>query len=113
MGIDFDKLVNGPCVATFGEGSLTGKVRYTPKDGPAFDLDGVFDEAWATVTFSQGRHGSMAPISTTKPVFSCQASALPEGVTPQQGDSFVRKGNTYTVADVQPDGFGWFILSLN
>ena len=117
--LDLDALVNGPVNAAFGESNTgAGLVTYTPAGGAPFDLDGVFDAAWREVEMrTGGRHSMSMPISTTKPAFGCRLSDFPEGVTPQQGDTFVRASDpsrTYTVSDPRPDGVsGWVHLICN
>lgn len=106
MAVDFDTLVNVPCVATFGE-----TFTYTPAGGAPFNVNGVFDAAWSDASFTVNRHGQA--VSTTKPRLGVRATDCP--VPPEQGDTLVQNktGDTFTVADVQPDGFGYLYLVLN
>jgi hypothetical protein len=111
--VDFDRLVNATCVRVFGEQTSSGaKVCYRVPGGPSFDLDGIFDEAWSQINF-QGSHGSLAPISTTKPRFGVRLADFPAGVSPAKKHTFTRaNGEQYEVVDVQPDGFGYTYLTL-
>jgi hypothetical protein len=111
--LDLDALVNGPCVETFGVVATGGgKARYEPRQGAAFDVDGIFDRAWSNVSITTGRNS--LPVSTTSPCFGVRAREFPPGVKPQQGGKLtLATGDTFTVADVQPDGFEYFYLILN
>ena len=109
-GLDFDALVNGPCAAAFGVAATGGGLAtFTMPDGTGFQLDGIFDEAWASVEPSS-RH-NIVPVSTTKPRFGARAAAF--AVQPYQGCRLsLATGRTFEVADVNPDGFGWLYLVL-
>lgn len=110
MGLDFDALVNGPCVDTFGVAATTGGLAiYTPAGGVAAPVDGIFDEAWTSVEVSTGRHS--VPISTTKPRFGARQVLFL--VQPLPGDRLtLANSRSFEVEDVQPDGFGWVYLIL-
>lgn len=116
--MSFDAFVRGVVNASinkiFGDGSNAGTLgNYKPVASAAFDLDGVFDEAWAHVEFPQGRFGRSVPVSTTKPRFLVRLSDFPLGVTPKPGDQYTRpNGDLYTVQDVNPDSFGAAYLIL-
>jgi len=135
--IDFDALVNATVNATFGDIAKTGRpVSYLPQGAgaAAFNLDGVFDEAWREVSFNTSRHSMSLPVSTTKPAFGCRLSDFPSNLKPRQGDTLTRytpllqengspltdeSGNPlyaetqYTIADPRPDGVsGWYLLIL-
>lgn len=112
MGIDFDALVNAPCIAVFGDKSQTGKSwTYTPASGTAFDIDGIFDEAYARVS---GGSGNFAPVSTTAPRFLIQKSdADAHDCTPVQGDTLTGPdGTVWRLEEAEPDGFGALALFL-
>lgn len=113
MPVDLDA-PNRAALGAFGDAAQAGKkARYTPLDGPSFDLDGLFDEAWATIEIRQSRFG-ISPVSTTKPCFGVRLADFPAGVTPEQGAKIVRaNGKEYSISDAQPDGLGWVYLSLN
>ena len=113
MSVDFDRL-NASVNRVFGVGAKGTKARYTPQDGDAFDLDGVFDEAWQETGFPARSAGISLPVSTTRPSFGCRLSDFPEGVKPQQGDAITINCVDYEVSDANPDGVsGWFLLKLN
>lgn len=119
MSLNLDALVNAAVVATFGEGNTgTGLVDYTTTTGATFAIDGVFDKAWRHIEMKPAsRHSPSMPISTTKPALGCRLSDFPTGITPQQGDSFIRAsepGRAYVVADPRDDGVsGWVYLICN
>lgn len=112
MIVDFDNLVNGVCIATFGEQAQAGgKVTYTPQGGAPFQIDGIFDAAWADVSIGRGRHGAAVAVSTTAPRLGVRASDVPPGVSLSQGDTYARaNGDVFAVQDVNPDGFGYVYL---
>lgn len=112
-GVDFDALVNAPCVEILGVAATGGgKATYQPRSGASFQIDGIFDRAWSNVTVTMGRHSQ--PVSTTSPCFGVRAAEFPSGVTPQQKAKLtLANGETYEIADVQPDGFSYFYLILN
>lgn len=115
MALDFDALVNSVVVATFGMENVGQPIPvYTPQGGAPFDIDGVFDEAWREFDVSGGARGPGFKFSTTKPVFACQLSNFPTGVTPARRDNIAINGATYEVADIRGDGIsGWVLLVLN
>src|ERR1700722_5878476 len=113
--IDFDTLVIGPCLATFGE-----PVTYFST--AVLQITGVFDEAYTEVTplgrggmasesLSLGYPGS---ITTEMPVLGIQLSQFPAANQPQQDDSLLiqRTGTTYVVKEVRLDGHGGAKLLL-
>lgn len=106
--IDFDTLASEPAVETFGE-----PVTYTPQGHDPFALNGIFDEAYAASEFRISRHDQ--PVSTVGPGLGVRLADFPVGVKPQQGDTLTvtRTGESFTVADVQPDGLGFVYLILN
>lgn len=101
----------------FGAKAQTGRAwTYTaPPPTQPFDIDGIFDEAWATIGIQAVGRGAIAPVSTTKPALLVRLADLPSGVKPQQGDTLRNNvtGQTYSVADAQPDGMGCMHLILN
>ena len=118
MAIDWDKLVIGPTVGIFGD-----RVRYSTRRG-AFDVQGVFDESYLAVTplgrggvdtevFTLGGPGA---ITEQLPVLGVQLSQFP--IEPDQDDvltvlSGKHRGETFIVKEVQPDGHGHAVLTLN
>lgn len=105
--------LNSACVDAFGvENGTSALARYTRKSGATMDMNGIYDEAWASVKMSTGRIG--VPISTTKPHFSVPARAFTDGGKPLQGETLtiLATGRNFRIADVSPDGFDWFLLNL-
>ncbi len=104
--IDFDTLVIGPCMATFGE-----PVLYQPLGGLSFQIIGVFDEAY----LEQAPYDALAPgnISGTRPVLGVQMSQFTQ--EPMQNDllTILRTGVAYWVNEVRPDSHGGARLLLN
>lgn len=94
-------LVNEAARDTFGV-----TVVYTPApSGPSQTLTGIFDAPGQLIATS----GSV-PVQTTAPMLDIVAADLT--VTPAQGDSLTVGGNTYEVAQVEPDGNGMIKLYL-
>lgn len=104
--IDFDALVIGPCMATFGEAVL-----YQPIAGAAFEITGVFDEAY----LEQAGIDATIPgsVSNTRPMLGVQLSQF--AIEPAQNDvlTIIRTGQTYWVNAVRPDSHGAARLLLN
>lgn len=101
--IDWDNLVLGPCMATFGEA-----VTYTYASGAPIQITGVFDEQYTDVTLADTQ-----PIASTMPVLGVQLSQFP--TQPQQGDTLTitRTAEAFVVKEVRPDGHGAAKLMLN
>jgi hypothetical protein len=114
MAIDWDLLVIGPTVATFGEA-----VMYSPDGGAPFPITGVFDQAYMVLTpfdanaatFSDLQLGSV--ITTEKPVLGVQLSQFPPLLQPTQADTLVVRGRAYVVKEVRLDSHGGAKLMLN
>ena len=113
--VDWDGLVLGPCMATFGD-----TVTYTPAAGQPVQITGVFDEEYLEVTpmgagpFSSTELlslGAPGGITSARPVLGVQLSQFQ--VPPVQGDTLVVRGDSYIVKEVQPDGHGGAKLLLN
>ena len=85
---------------------------YTPQaGGPAFQLDGVFDNAFqADLLVSDG----MPEFMTVNPVLGVRLSQFPAGAPPLAGDrvQIASVGVTYFVNGVKPDGHGYAKLEL-
>ena len=107
MPFNFDQLVLGPCVDTFGEVNQGFPIPiYTPERGGQFNIDGVFDEAYKENVIRDGEI-----VTVTMPVLGVRASGmLIEG---KQGDEVIVRGKTYTVREVRPDSHGHLKLMLN
>ena len=69
-------------------------------------ITGIFSKAHAI----EAPAGDWPGVSTTAPVLTCRAAALPPGAA--AGDSVTLDGATWTVRDVQPDGTGLARLIL-
>lgn len=107
---------NRAALRVFGAAAQTGsKWSYTPQVGEPFDVDVIYDEAWATIAVQAMGRGAIAPVSTTKPAVLVRLADVPVGVTLQQDDDLRDnvKARTFTVSDTQPDGMGCMRLFLN
>jgi hypothetical protein len=106
--IDFDAKVLAPCMAVFGE-SQTPLYRRAA-GGAAFEIDGVFDDAYtATIVVADGD----PEVATFNPVLGVRLAQF-SGTDPVQGDKVAipRIGKTYVVSDVHPDSHGHATLIL-
>lgn len=116
MPVDLDA-PNRAAMRLFGqEAQDGGKWTYTaPQNGPSFDIDVIYDEAWATLQVAAVGRGAIAPLSTTKPAVSIRVADIPQGSSIQKNGSLRDnvKQKTYSVADAQPDGMGFVRLTLN
>lgn len=92
-------------IETFGD-----PVLYQPAGGEPFELPLAVYMA-PLETFDIG--GGEAVASTTAPTLGVNLSDFPEGVEPAVGDTLVREGITWRVADVQFDGVGGAKLPLH
>ena len=105
MAINWDSLLLGPVMATFGEA-----ITYTPRGGaPIAITDAVFDEESADIAI-----GEDAQVSTQrKPLCGIRTAALAPA-SANQGDTLTRTGTgvVYIVKDVIPDGHGHVRLIL-
>jgi len=107
--LDFDALLHGPVSAIFGErGRGANLPRYQPQVGAAYDVDGVFDDAYIEIDLVSGM-----PANTIENVFGARLAAF--SPPPVAGDfiAIPRVGKTFLVFDVRPDGKGWVQLRLN
>lgn len=79
--------------------------------GAAFEVDGVFDDAFAALMVL-GRDGD-PQIATAEPVLGVRLAQF-AGVDPVQDDEVTipRLGRTFIVSSVEPDGKGWCFLRL-
>lgn len=105
--IDFDKIVLGPLMRTFGESSQP-LYRFGGA-GAAVELpDAVYDEAYVEVV--EPENGP--PITSTTPVIGVRLALLSQA--PAQGDTVYvpRVNETYMVNNIEPDGQGWALLKL-
>lgn len=112
MSIDWDRLVIGRTVEIFGD-----RVRYSTP-GCAFDVTGVFDEAYIGLNPIGGGLvvGDPGAITTEMPVLGVQLSQF--RVPPAQGDVLqirtgLHAGEAYEVKEVRLDGHGGAKLLLN
>lgn len=115
MPVDLDA-PNRAGMRLFGAAAQTGsKWTYTPQGGQAFDIDVIYDEAWATIGVQAVGRGAIAPVSTTAPAVLVRLADVPQGVKLQQGDALLNNvtAKTYSVADTLLDGMGCMRLILN
>lgn len=113
MPIDWDALVIAPTMAAFGETDPADPAMtptYYPVLGPAFPLNGVFDEGFLSVVMDD----PLAPVSTVNPVMGVRLADFPAGIAPGENDNvFIpRVGLTYKVQNVETDSHGWAKLQL-
>ncbi|TMV61505.1 hypothetical protein FGG78_35160 [Thioclava sp. BHET1] len=136
MAVDFDTLVTGPAMRTFGvpvtyypfaqaigyAGALVFDEEGEPvgTHGPGYGATGVFDKAYLDMTpagdgpfpgtegFEFGAPGS---ITEATPVLGVQPSRMKS--EPAQYDQVDVAGTRYVVKSAQPDGHGWVLLILN
>jgi predicted permease len=101
--IDWDKNVLAPLENVFGE-----PVQYTPAVGTAFQVTGIFDEAYKEVDLAGGMG-----VTTVMPVVGVRLSQFSN--LPKQGDqlTILRTAATYAVKEVRPDSHGSVLLMLN
>lgn len=105
MSIDFDALVLGPCMDTFGD-----PITWLPEVGEPIDMTGVFDDRFRETTYQDG-----VEVVDTHPVLGTRMVNF-KGRLPLQGDLFMIPGRLspnaskavlYTIADPpKPDGKG-------
>ena len=103
--IDWDAEVLGPLMGVFGEAAI-----YTPQNGSAFPITGVFDNAFLKeVMFEDASTG----VTTVHAVLGVQLSQFP--VLPaQNGLLFVTSVNTtFVVKEVRMDSHGGAKLILS
>ena len=106
--IDWDSLVVGPTTDIFGE-----PVRYRPVGGVVFDLTGVFDEGYLPQDQITGLMSG--DVANTQPVLGVQLSSFPAGIAPDDEDvlTVTRTGESFVVTNVEADGKGGAMLTLN
>lgn len=105
--IDWDRMVNGPVQAQFGESA-----QFQPVVGVAFGIHGTFHEAYKAVDLVGG-----TGLTTEMPALGIQLTEF--AVMPRQKDRVVitptklHGGGTYVVKEVQANGVGLATLLLN
>lgn len=107
--VDWDALVNGPCLDVFGE---TPELRpsYVPPGGgvPVF-FDAAFDDAYVAIL--EGAEGP--EVTTIQPILGVRLAQFAAGHPRQDGQVTVpRVGKTFLISNVEPDGKGWALLRL-
>lgn len=103
--INWDAVVIGPLMRVFGE-----PVTYTPPGGAAFQITGVFDDAYLReMLFEDGSAGT----NTVSAVLGVQLSQF--STPPVQNGSLTvaSNGATYLVREVRPDSRGGAKLMLS
>lgn len=105
--LDFNKLVLGPTIATFGEVNQGYPIPlFSPDKGEDFTADGVFDEAYREHVIKDGE-----AVTVTMPVLGIKVADCP--ILPVQDDNVVIRGQTYIIREVRVDGHGGAKLMLN
>ncbi|PCQ37208.1 head-tail joining protein [Providencia rettgeri] len=105
MGVDWDKHLLNPLHNVFSE-----KVNWRPKTGEHYDIEGIFDRAYAQNYESlDGGSG----INTTRPILGVRDAIFK--AAPVKGDKvFIYSVSTlFVVGDVHPDSHGGTHLILN
>lgn len=110
MSVDWDSLVIGPVVDTFGD-----PVTYSRNGAVVGTIYGVFDQEYMEINPIGGRIdeiGLPGNVSSSRPVFGVQISKMP--IAPAQGDQItLQSGASFVVREVRPDNHGWAKLLLN
>ncbi len=101
--IDWDTRVLAPLEAVFGEEI---PVLYQPVAGVAYEISGIFDEAYTEVALAGGMG-----VTTERPVLGVRLSRFV--VPPAQDDRVTIRGLTYVVKEMRPDSHGAAKLMLN
>ncbi len=105
MAVDWDKHLLNPLHGIFAE-----KVHWRPKKGEHYDIEGIFDRAYAqNYDALDGESG----INTTRPILGVRDALF--SASPVKGDRvFIYSVNAlFVVSDVQPDSHGGTHLYLN
>lgn len=105
MPIDWNAHVIGPLMGVFGEPAI-----YTPLGGAAFQLTGVFDDAYLKeMMFEDGSTGT----NTVSAVLGVQLSQFPTPPAQNGSLTVISNGATYLVREVRPDSHGGAKLMLS
>lgn len=115
MPVDLDA-PNRAALRLFGDQAQTGQEwTYTPQGAtPAFDINGVYDEAWSSLGIQTIGRGGIAPVSSTQPALWVRVADLPAGFKPRQRDRLLRKatGQNYQIGDTLVDSMGGIRLLM-
>lgn len=85
----------------FSEAEFGDSAVYTKVGGGAATLSGIFDAPHIAIDLGD------APISDRRPTFLCRSADVPTGAQGgNAGDTLVVDGETYQVADLEPDATG-------
>jgi hypothetical protein len=110
MPIDWDSLVVGPTVTTFGEGGpdVSGRPIYIPVTGAPYALNGVFDHPVGQIEMNDPTSAIQSP----KPILGCRLADF--AIPPRANDKvYVPRVNaTYVVRAVSDDSHGGVLLEL-
>lgn len=107
MTLDFNKLVLGPTIGTFGEVNQGYPIPlFSPDKSADYTADGVFDEAYKEHIIKDGE-----AVTVVMPVLGVKLVDFQ--VIPLQGDNVVIRGKTYIIREVRIDGHGGAKLMLN
>jgi hypothetical protein len=96
-------------IATADRAALTHlgcAVSYTPSDGTALTVQGIFDSAYVRAD------AGTAGLSTCGPAVFLNLADLPDGAE-DDSPAIVIAGVSYTVRESKPDGMGGLLLLLH
>lgn len=79
---------------------------YRSIDGSSTSINGIFDEPFEAVDVEAG-----APIGSRRASFECVSSDLPASAA--QCDEIDIGANSYVIAEIEPDGTGMTVLTLD
>lgn len=109
MSLNFDTLVLGPCLATFGELNQSYPAPiYYPQFGGSFSINGIFDPSYEELRIKDGQ-----AVTVKLPVLGCKQSDFSGHNFPLQGDQVKLRGMVYDVREVRDDGHSGITLMLN
>lgn len=93
------------CMDTFGVGR-SGLVTYVSKEGPSFQVRGIFDNAFVSLD-----PNTQAPVQSVAPVLGIKLSDLPR--SPKVGDKVIVRDVQYQIDHVEKDVHGGASLILH
>lgn len=105
--VDWDNILHGPVQSVFGE-----LVQYRPQSGSPFSVSGIFDNAYHQSDEVSGSFG-LGPVHLVNryAILGVRLSEFP--ALPQQGDTLIVRGKSYSVQEIRDDSHGYAHLILN